>query len=73
MSSKAIAPSGLAGQGWPSSRIGEGLLAAGRGLALAGLMLAGIVLWTALVLAVTFVVFGFGLLLIPGTCWRSAR
>ena len=73
MSSKAIAPSGPAGQGWPSSRIGEGLLAAGRGLALAGLMLAGIVLWTALVLAVTFVVFGFGLLLIPGTLLAIRR
>src|ERR1022692_4452189 len=66
MSSKVTVPGGPARQGWPSSRIGEGLLASGRGLALAGLMLAGIVLWTALVLAVTFVALGFGLLLIPG-------
>ena len=61
MSSKVIAQ-----QSWPSSRIGGGLLAAGRGLALAGLMLAGVGLWVALAFAVTFVVLGIGLFLIPG-------
>jgi hypothetical protein len=53
-------------QGWPSSRIGGGLVASRRGLALAGLMLAGIGLWVALAFAVTFVVLGYGLVLIPG-------
>ena len=42
-------------QGWPSSRIGGGLVASRRGLALAGLMLAGVGLWVALAFAVTFV------------------
>ena len=53
-------------QGWPSSRIGGGLVASRRGLALAGLMLAGVGLWVALAFAVTFVVLGCGLFLIPG-------
>jgi signal transduction histidine kinase len=56
----------IAQQGWPSSRIGGGLLAAGRGVALAGLMLAGVGLWVALAFAVTFVVLGIGLFLMPG-------
>jgi hypothetical protein len=53
-------------RGWPSSRIGGGLVASRRGLALAGLMLAGVGLWVALAFAVTFVVLGCGLFLIPG-------
>jgi signal transduction histidine kinase len=53
-------------QRWPRSRAGGGIVACGRGLALAGLMLAGLGLWAGLALALALGVLGVGLFLLPG-------
>ena len=56
----------IAGPG-PRKGLRGGLVAAGRGVALAGLMLAGLGVLVALTVAVTLAALGFGLLVIPDT------
>jgi signal transduction histidine kinase len=66
MTSSPSIPAGPASGPAPGSRIGRGLVAAGRGIALTGLILAEFGMLCALAVAVTFSVIGVGLLFIPG-------